>query len=188
VLNKPYQLDLVTRQCESNPDQVWMRLPKDVVVRPLKDKVYREPVEGELVTIFWMTANGPQQSSHHIGRKILLGEQKQFLAYEYKGSTDNGTCGGIYIANNDGAVVGFHAIGNISGNVRPKFFPATKKWDEEFQTFCSSPKVYNVSEDNSSWLKSFDAQIQFESYFEALSTIPEEENNTNSTSTSSLKA
>jgi len=166
-----YPIDTKIRLCASIQDQCWAKIPTGVAVKKLDGSLnYREPQPDELVTVFWYGSKGVQQSTGVVGKRVLLGDKQQILSYEFKGSTENGTCGGVYISNVDGAIVGFHAIGYPKGSTLPKFFPATLVWNEEFRSFCQTTKDYDITLE-SEWLSSFEKQIQFAK----LESIPEEE-------------
>jgi len=88
-------------------------------------KSMRPPVIGERVTFYWRDFNTSKQVSSNgvVGKQLVYGTvQDSVETFEYSGSTEAGSCGGLYVANTDGAIVGFHGLGT-SGSYPNQFYP-----------------------------------------------------------------
>jgi hypothetical protein len=145
-------LDKMSYNSKHIPDQCWFKIPSGVgkVFKLDNSYTYRAPIKGELAALYWRDTNfGFRSSIGVIGDQVVYGANKDIVSVEFDSTTLSGACGGPLVSARDGAILGFHAIGNASGSVKPKFFPVGPSWDEEFIKFSQSKKTYDVSLESS---------------------------------------
>jgi hypothetical protein len=129
-------------------DHVMYALPAGM--RQNKGMKFRSPVKGEIVTLFWQRANKPgalTQMSGLVGDEHWLGSDKSLRTFQFDGSTEEGCCGGVYIAAKDGYCVGIHGIGASNVTVMPEFYPMSTTWAEELVLAQKRIPTYVTVED-----------------------------------------
>jgi hypothetical protein len=105
---------------------VWYPIPSGHTLKSTPIRGAREPAPGEIVNLFYLERGGFKVSAGTVGNKIIYGENGEVTTYEFDGSTVSGSCGGVYIAQSDGYLVGRHGMGNDEPSVIPKFYPIQK--------------------------------------------------------------
>ncbi len=140
----------------SRPD--WLQFPLPAGMRATKVRGFRAPVTGEIATLFWVRTNTPteiQQTVGLIGGVCYLGKDRKLCTYEYGATTEDGACGGIYIAASDGYVIGVHGIGADKPTSKPLFYPMTSNWQEIAKDAANQIPNYKPSEDGAYYDKIF---------------------------------
>jgi hypothetical protein len=117
------------------PDQCWFRVPAGLKGMNNSQRVYREPKKGESVLIRWKTNGVSHFTVGPVGDECKLGKNRDLRVRNYHGSTVDGTCGAVYTALSDGAIVGFHGIGADHPSVVPQFYPCSPGWSEEIKSW-----------------------------------------------------
>lgn len=134
----------ITRLVSSIPDQVAV-LPGLGFPSFMNRHKYSVPQEGESVTLFWIGADfKPQQSSGTVGRTQNC---NGVMLTEFDGSSLKGACGGVYVSNKSGHIVGFHGVG--SGDVKecPHFYPISEEWISERSKIAQGKIKYDHAPD-----------------------------------------
>lgn len=162
-----YPLPGDSYKCQSMADQVWMKKPEGVKLDSIKH-TFRGPNEGEHVNLVYIDEDDCVKiPGGSVANKFLLGDKRDIVAYGFTGTTLAGACGGVYVAESDGAIVGIHCIGSKTRN---KFYPVNNAWKEEASTFNQGKKNYNHSDDIK-YNDDYDEQIKVQ-YEQILSDFP----------------
>jgi len=124
-------------------DQVIYKFPQGMPTLCNKSRYYRDPVAGESATLFWVDSAGKMAlSTGPVGAERFIGTDNKLRVFSFDGSSVSGSCGGVYIANKDNGVIGFHGLGSTSVNVMPDFYPCHKSWDEDLIKFQQSKGTF----------------------------------------------
>jgi hypothetical protein len=132
----------------SRPDYVMFPLPAGVL--PNKNMSFRAPKKGELATLFWVrtqSATKVQQTSGIVGDCVYLGKDRKLCVWEYGATTEDGSCGGIYIAASDGYVIGVQGIGSDKPTAKPLFYPMSPDWREKSKDVANQIPNYKPIDD-----------------------------------------
>jgi len=129
------------RKCLGIADQACVPFPASMRQKCMTNRKYRYPKEGEIASIWWTEKTGTQvHSTGAIQGTEYLGVDR-IEVVNIDCSSVRGTCGGVVIAESDGAILGFHGIGLRSAVGFPKFYPCTDEWREGMQKNASSGPV-----------------------------------------------
>jgi hypothetical protein len=125
-------LDKKAHRCKAIVDQLWFKFP--VGSKRIRNNTYRyrKPVPQEQIVLHWVDSDGSEvYASGRVAKELTVGKDGLVPVFEFDGSSKAGACGGVYIAEIDGKVVGFHGIGSEHSSAKPLFYPPTLTWCEE---------------------------------------------------------
>jgi len=90
---------------------------------------FRAPVRGEIVTFHYIVPQTKKKviSMGQIGDKVKItrsddGKLQDLDVWEFSGTTEAGSCGGVYVAA-DGSWVGYHGVGTQKQSAKNLFYP-----------------------------------------------------------------
>jgi len=141
-------LDKKAYRCKSIVDQLWFKLPVGSKKVRMNKYRYRKPVPQEQVVLHWVDTDGLDvYASGRVAKELTVGKDGSVPVFEFDGSSKAGACGGVYIAESDGKVVGFHGIGSEHSSAKPLFYPPTAAWCEELEKQSHGICDYEVLKD-----------------------------------------
>lgn len=140
-----YPLGDVAHICKSMADQLWFKVPTGCKVKFNKFK-YRAPKVGEIASLHWLDNSSPVYSTGKVGSVSYLGTDNVIEVQDFDSSSKAGACGGIYIGQTDGCVLGFHGIGGVS-NVKPQFYPISDSWISDVVKWTHGKAKYDFKKD-----------------------------------------
>jgi len=121
------------------------------------------PSPGKFVVLHWIDKQGIQRMSvGECGPIIPRGSDSNIVSMNYLGSSEQGSCGGVYTDCIDGHIVGIHGIGAPEGShgMYPSFYPFNEQFIEWTKNTASGVKPYDyssVSERN--YVESYEKEI-----------------------------
>jgi len=146
------------KEVELPQKSVPMRNGTDQVMYPMpagmksnKGMTFRAPRKGEFVCLYWIRQDQPSSVVNCVGTvgdEKQLGNDRSLKVVQFVGSSEDGSCGGIYISGVDGCCVGVHGIGSSNVTAKPEFFPFTSAWIEELAKASTTlPSYLAISDD-----------------------------------------
>jgi len=116
---------------------------------------YRAPVEGERATLFYINPAYAGKSQRmalvhtygDVGKPISFKSitGAPITAYQYTGSSVDGSCGGVVISQNDNHVIGFWGLDGNRWSSSNHFWPVSPMWVAEWQTPLQNSAGYLAS-------------------------------------------
>jgi len=121
-----YNVSDEARTVDNIVDIVIVKLPNGMASN--KQCRFRRPIDGEQCTLYWTDQTRTvKHSDGCVTKSGYLGQSSLPIEYfGYTGSSVEGACGGIYIAKNDGRIIGFHGLGNTVPSSEVRFYPASE--------------------------------------------------------------
>jgi len=147
VDNKEYELSSQSYICKSMPDQLWFRKPVGCPKLTNNKFNYRPAKASENLTLHFLLNGNESYSTGKAGATTYLGKDKKILVQDYDSSSVSGSCGGVYVAESDGQIVGFHGIGSTNVSTKPQFYPVTLSWSEELTSLSNGKCDFSYQTD-----------------------------------------
>jgi len=122
---------------------------KSQTIKMNKGRVYREPKEDEYATLFFMHNNGQLHFVQgQVGKKTVLKSNGiQVELFYWNDSSVEGACIGVYVAKEDGAIIGFHGLGSTNSRAKPLFYPCNDNFVKNVNSVSSKLDVMYADEE-----------------------------------------